>query len=70
MLHEQLDVAYMTYSACFLMGYFIIFASGLIFDVHGVQWVMIAAVCGSLPLYLIAECLHKHFKHAPANLEV
>ena len=70
MLHEQLDVAYMTYSACFLMGYFVIFASGLIFGVHGVQWVMTAAVCGSLPPYLIAEWLHKRFKHAPANLEV
>lgn len=70
MLHKQLDVAYMAYSACFLMGYFIVFASGLIFDVHGVQWVMVVAVCGSLPLYLIAEWLHKHSNDAVANLEV
>ena len=70
MLHEQLDVAYMTYSVCFLLGYFVVFASGLIFDVHGVQWVMVVFVCGSLPLYLIAEWLHKHFKHAPVNSKV
>ena len=70
MLHKQLDVAYMAYSACFLMRYFIVFASGLIFDVHGVPWVMVVAVCRSLPLYLIAEWLHKHSNDAVANLEV
>lgn len=60
-LHMQLDVAYMTYTLCFLFGFVILFASGFIFDVQGVQWVILTCVCGSLPLYLIAECLHKYY---------
>ena len=70
MMHKRLDVAYMTYAVCFLLGHFIMFASGFIFDVHGVQWVMIVFVSGSLPLYLIAEWLHKHLKHASVNSKV
>ena len=70
MLHEQLDVAYVMYSSLFLVGFIILFASGIIFDVHGVQWVMLACVCGSLPLYLIAEWLHEHFKCTSADSKV
>ena len=54
----------------FFIGIFCCVGSGFIFDVQGVQWVMFAFVCGSLPLYLIAELLHKHFKQATANLMV
>ena len=70
MLHEQLDVAYMTYSLCFLFGQVIVFGSGFIFDVQGVQWVMVVFICASLPPYLIAEWLHKYFKRASANSKV
>ena len=70
MLHEQLDVAYMAYSICFLLGYFIVFVSGFIFGTQGVHWVMLTCVCGSLPPYLIAEWMHKRFKRTSANTKV
>lgn len=70
MIHEKLDVAYMMYSFTFLFGYFIVFASGFIFDVHGVQWVMFTCIIGSIPLYLMAEWLHKCNERASATLKV
>ena len=70
MLHDRLDSAYVLYALLFLLGYFIVFGSGFILDVQGVQWVMVAHICGSLPLYLIAEWLHKHFKLAATNSKV
>ena len=69
-LHKELDVAYMTYTFCFLFGFVILFASGFIFDAQGVQWVIFTCVCGSLPLYLIAEWLHKHFNFTVTTSKV
>lgn len=70
MLYEKLDVAYMAYSVCFLLGYFIVFVSGLFLGIHGVQWVMVVFVCGSMPPYLTAEWLHKRFNRTLPNTMV
>jgi len=70
MLHEKLDVAYMAYSVCFLLGLCIVFVSGFIFDIQGIQWVMVLSLCVSIPPYLISEWLHKCFKHTQPDTVV
>ena len=70
MLPDNLEIAYMLHSILFLMGYFINFVSGIILDVQGMQYLIIVFLVVCLPLYLLAEWMHKSFKDDNIELEV
>ena len=70
MLPDNLEIAYMLHTILFLMGYFINFVSGIILDVQGMQYLIIVSLVVCLPLYLLAEWMHKSFKADNIELEV
>ena len=62
MLPDNLEIAYMLHTFLFLLGYFLNFASGIILEVQGMQYLLMVCMTISLPLYLLAEWMHKSYK--------
>lgn len=70
MLPDKLEIAYMVHVYLALMGYFISFVSGIILDVEGTLFLMVACLVVTVPFYVLGEWMHGSLKADSQKLEV